>query len=99
LGDFQLLHRGKVVMALHQARLQSLLAYLILHAHAPQSRRHLAFRLWPDSTEDQARTNLRRELHQLRHTLPEADQFLTVFDNLKSQQGRSKTAVEKVSIQ
>ena len=46
-----------------------LLTYLALHADAPQSRSHLAGTFWPDSTDGQARTNLRRELHQLRGML------------------------------
>src|SRR3954464_8935631 len=77
-GNFQILYEGKSVTALHQARPQSLLAYLLLHASTPQSRRHLAFRLWPDSSEAQARTNLRRELHTLRKTLPDAEHFLDI---------------------
>jgi predicted ATPase/DNA-binding SARP family transcriptional activator len=52
------------------------LVYLILHRAAPQSRQHLAFLLWPDSTEAQARTNLRYLLHQLRHALPAPENFL-----------------------
>ncbi|HEY5004969.1 MAG TPA: AAA family ATPase, partial [Ktedonobacteraceae bacterium] len=59
-------------------RLQSLLAYLLLHRHAPQNRSHLAFLLWPDSTEAQAHTNLRKLLYQLRQALPDIDQFLCV---------------------
>jgi len=55
-----------------------LLAYLVLHRDAPQLRQHLAFRLWPDSTESQARTNLRHVLHNLRRALPDADRFLDV---------------------
>jgi len=58
--------------------MQSLLAYLVLHRHAPQSRQQLAFHFWPDSEESQARTNLRRELHLLRKELPAADQYLRV---------------------
>jgi DNA-binding SARP family transcriptional activator/predicted ATPase len=65
------------VTAVNSARLQSLLAYLVLHRAAPQSRQHLAFRFWPDSTEAQARNNLRQALHQLRHALPDADRFLS----------------------
>jgi hypothetical protein len=34
------------------------------------------FLLWPDSTEAHAQTNLRRELHNLREALPEADRFV-----------------------
>src|SRR5439155_15661346 len=41
-------------------------------------RQHLAFLLWPDSIEAQARTNLRHLLHLLRRALPEADRFLDV---------------------
>ena len=37
-----------------------------VHADAPQPRQLLAASFWPDSTERQARTNLRRELHHLR---------------------------------
>jgi hypothetical protein len=44
----------------------ALLAFLALHADAPQPRQRLAATFWPDSTEQQARTNLRRELHHLR---------------------------------
>ena len=51
------------------SRSVALLAYLILHAGVPQARSHLAAVFWPDSSEAQARTNLRRELHNLRITL------------------------------
>jgi DNA-binding SARP family transcriptional activator len=49
----------------------ALLAYLILHSGIPQGRGHLAATFWPDSNEAQARTNLRRELHNLRIMLAE----------------------------
>jgi DNA-binding SARP family transcriptional activator/predicted ATPase len=78
LGGFHLTYDGEPVTTLHQGRLQSLLAYLLLHRHAPQPREHVAFRLWPDSTEAQAKTNLRRELHHLRRLLPSADLLLKV---------------------
>jgi len=60
------------------ARAESLLAYLLIHREAPQPRQHLAFLLWPDSTEPQARTNLRHVLHNLRRALPESGQFLDI---------------------
>jgi DNA-binding SARP family transcriptional activator len=41
-------------------------------------RQRLAFLLWPDSTEAQARTNLRHVLHNLRRALPDADRFIEV---------------------
>jgi DNA-binding SARP family transcriptional activator len=63
---------------LDSARAESLLGYLLLHRDAPQTRQHLAFLLWPDSTEPQARTNLRHVLHHLRHALPDPDCFLAI---------------------
>lgn len=44
----------------------------------PQPRQRLAFLPWPDSTERQARTNLRHVLHNLRGALPDPDRFLDV---------------------
>lgn len=78
LGGFQLAYRGNTLTSSLTARLQSLLAYLLLHADQPQSRQHLAFLLWPDTSESSARNNLRQFLHQLRQVLPEVDRFLTV---------------------
>ena len=76
LGHFFLRYDGEPLARLHQARQQELLAYLVLHRRAPQARRHLAFLFWPDSTESQARTNLRQLLHDLRRALPAAGTFL-----------------------
>ncbi|NIO70856.1 MAG: AAA family ATPase [Anaerolineae bacterium] len=76
LGDFRLIYDSTPVTSVSTARLQSLLAYLVLHRNAPQPRHHLAFLFWPDSTEAQAHTNLRNLLHLLRHALPDADRFL-----------------------
>ena len=80
LGSFRLLYGEAVVTAINTPRLQSLLAYLVLHRHAPPPRSHLAFLFWPDSTEAQARTNLRYLIHQLRHALPQVDPFLHTGD-------------------
>ncbi len=55
------------------ARAVSLLAYLVARAGRPQPRAHLAALLWPDSSDAQARTNLRRELHRLRDLLGSLD--------------------------
>lgn len=78
LGDFGLARGTESITPGGSARGCSLLAHLILHRQAPQPRQRLAFLLWPDSTESQARTNLRRELHHLRRDLPEADRHLRV---------------------
>jgi DNA-binding SARP family transcriptional activator len=79
LGDFLLLVNERPINNLNDLpRLQSLLAYLLLHRSAPQSRSSLAYLLWPDSTDGQAHTNLRNLLYKLRVTLPDADMFLRV---------------------
>lgn len=78
LGSFQLRDDGVAVTTVNQARLQALLAYLILQRNAPQQRQHLAFLFWPDSNETQALTNLRKQLLFLRRMLPGADNFLHV---------------------
>jgi DNA-binding SARP family transcriptional activator len=46
-----------------------LVAFLALHAGSPQARQRIAGLFWPDSTEAQALTHLRRELHHLRQVL------------------------------
>ena len=76
LGDFGLRYGDERLSTINTPRLQSLLAYLILHRAAPQTRQHLAFLFWPDSNEAQARTNLRQLLHELRQAMPDADHFL-----------------------
>jgi DNA-binding SARP family transcriptional activator len=78
LGGFDLIYRDAPIVGVNTARLQSLLAYLILHAGSPQLRRHVAFLFWPDTSEAHAHNNLRQFLHQLRQALPEHERFLTV---------------------
>jgi DNA-binding SARP family transcriptional activator len=56
-GDLRVKRDGVPIDGLARPRCQALLAYLLLHREAAQSRRHLAFLLWPDSSEAQALTN------------------------------------------
>jgi predicted ATPase/DNA-binding SARP family transcriptional activator len=88
-GEFRLTHGEAPVSTINAPRLQALLAYLLLHRDAPQPRHHLAFLLWPDTLEPQARTNLRQLLHGLKQTLPEADHF--IHTDAKTVQWRSGT--------
>src|SRR5277367_272986 len=69
-GNLRISVEGRAVTAINTNRLQSLMAYLILHGDAPQPRERLAFILWPASSESQARTNLRQLLHHLKRALP-----------------------------
>ncbi len=80
LGDFRLINGDELVTVINSPRMQSLLAYLLLHRGAPQPRYHIAFLLWPDSPEGQARSNLRNLLHRLRHAFPAIEDFL-IEDN------------------
>ncbi len=76
LGGFHVRWCGSLLTGFGAPRLQALLGYILLHRQAPLERSQVAFSLWPDSTEAQAQTNLRRELHNLRAALPEEDRFL-----------------------
>jgi DNA-binding SARP family transcriptional activator len=58
----------------------SLLAFLLVH-RAPQPRKRLASLLWPDSSESQARTNLRHLLHELKRLIPDLDHFIELDAN------------------
>jgi DNA-binding SARP family transcriptional activator len=82
LGDFCLSCGGKPAITVVQPRLQSLLAYLLFHRDASQSRQRLAFLFWPNSSEAQARTNLRQLLFHLRRSLPAAKELLLIEPNL-----------------
>jgi DNA-binding SARP family transcriptional activator len=76
LGDFAIQYDNTTLKEVLTPRLQSLLAYLLLHRGVSQTRSHLGFIFWPDTSEAQARTNLRNLLYQLRHALPNADDYL-----------------------
>jgi DNA-binding SARP family transcriptional activator len=67
LGEFSLTWDGCPLAGAIAGRSQALLAYLILHRQSPQPRHRIAFHLWSESTDTQARTNLRKELSHLRH--------------------------------
>ena len=54
---------------IRSSRTVALIAFLALHAGSPQARQRIAGLFWPDSTDAQALTNLRRELHNLRHVV------------------------------
>jgi DNA-binding SARP family transcriptional activator len=94
LGRFSVSFDGQPVEGLGAARLQSLLAYLVLHSDAPLSRAHLASTFWPDATESSARNNLRQLLHQLRQALPEPDLFLCADASTVQWQPRAEWSLD-----
>ncbi|MBX3000846.1 MAG: AAA family ATPase [Caldilineaceae bacterium] len=78
LGQFSLHYGDQPLTTISADRQQSLLVYLLLHRQSPVPRHHIAFQLWPDSSEAQARSNLRNLLFSLRQALPDADRFLEI---------------------
>jgi DNA-binding SARP family transcriptional activator len=77
LGEVEIILDGQRLHAFNSLRLQRLLAMIALR-RGPQHRARLAFELWPDSTERQARTNLRKLLHDFRHSLPDIGEFVAI---------------------
>lgn len=65
---------GQLLPDFDSPRLQRLLVHLC--SEGGVSRTRLAFDLWPDSTETQARGNLRKLLYDLRRVLPDAESFV-----------------------
>jgi DNA-binding SARP family transcriptional activator len=77
LGVVEVILDGRRQRAFNSLRLQRFLALIALRRDA-QHRSRLAFELWPDSSEHQARTNLRKLLHEFRQSLPDIEQFVEI---------------------
>lgn len=71
-GSPVLIYHGRAVNFHAPPRTMPLLAYLLLQRAQPLDRQQVAFTLWPDDAESDARTNLRRHLHHLQQALPPA---------------------------
>jgi DNA-binding SARP family transcriptional activator len=76
LGRFRISVDGEPAADPVSSRGRELLTLLVLQGGELVPRERVASRLWPESTEAQARTNLRRELHQLRRVLPESERAI-----------------------
>ena len=76
LGEQSVVDDGTNVTAAQSSRALMLLAQLVLHPGEAISRVHLAGLFWPESSDEQALTNLRRELHTLRRGLPNSERCL-----------------------
>jgi len=72
---------GQRLRTFNSLRLQRFLALLALRRDL-QHRSRLAFELWPDSDERQARTNLRKLLHDFRHSLPDIGEFVQIDNEI-----------------
>src|SRR5262245_29552312 len=64
------------------SRSVALVAFLVVHAGSPQPRHRIAGLFWPESSDAQALTNLRRELHHLRHVLGDEPSLVVTTQDL-----------------
>ena len=69
LGEQAIIGDRPGSVRIRSTRALVLVTFLVTHAGSPQPRPRIAGVLWPESTDAQALTNLRRELHHLRHVL------------------------------
>ena len=82
LGQQAIADEGTGSVRTRSSRTVALLAFLAVHAGLPQTRQRIAGLFWPDSTDAQALTNLRRELHHLRHVLGDEPSLVVTSSDL-----------------
>ena len=95
LGGFRAFIDGRPLVRPPAARQQELVAYLVLHADGvPIPRQRIAGSLWPESTDGQALTNLRRELHHLREAWPDLDARVDAGSRTLAWRGEADAVVD-----
>ncbi len=82
LGEQAIIDDATGGVRTRSSRTVALVAFLAAHAGSPQPRQRIAGLFWPDSTEAQALTNLRRELHHLRHVLGDENSLIVTSSDL-----------------
>lgn len=70
LGQFEIRAKGELLVLPTRAS-QTLAAWLLLKPGITHRREHIAGTIWPDSTEKNARGNLRHALWELRQVIPD----------------------------
>jgi DNA-binding SARP family transcriptional activator len=100
LGGFGVRTGGRPLGRSPSARQQQLIAFLALHARAtPIQRQRVAGSLWPDSSGEQALTNLRRELHHLREGWPELDALVAAASRTLGWRDTGRAVVDVVAFE
>ena len=82
LGEQVITDDGTGSVRARSSRAVVLVAFLVVHAGSPQARQRIAGLFWPESTDAQALTNLRRELHHLRQVLPDEHSLVVTSRDL-----------------
>ena len=82
LGEQAIIDDASGAVRTRSSRAVALIAYLVAHAGAPQTRQRISLLFWPDSTDAQALTNLRRELHHLRQVLGDQPSLVVTSTDL-----------------
>jgi DNA-binding SARP family transcriptional activator len=99
-GGFRVFADGRVLVRAPSPRQQELVAFLILHARdAPIPRQRVAGSLWPESSDAQALTNLRRELHHLGDGCPSLAALVEAGSRTLSWCRRAGTTVDLVAFE
>ena len=78
LGGMKMSIAGEVLRGVPGGKMMLLLAYIVLAEDGPVPRKRIAFDFWPESTEKQALSNLRKLLHDLREHVPRIERYLEV---------------------
>ncbi len=100
LGGFRIIAGEGGIVRPPSVRQQQLVTFLILHARgAPVARQRIAGSLWPDSTDAQALTNLRRELHHLRESHPTLEALVYSGARTLAWRGASGVQVDLVAFE
>lgn len=100
LGGFGVLTDGRAEVRLPSVRQQELLAFLILHARdTPIPRQRIAGSFWPESSDAQALTNLRRELHHLRDGWPALDALIEAGSRTLAWRGGRRAEVDLIAFE
>jgi len=94
LGEVLVAVDGRSVPELATPRMQRLWVRLVIAPERRLLRSQLAAELWPESSDGQARTNLRKLLHDLRRLLPEEPALVDVDSRTVQWRARSLVWVD-----
>lgn len=97
-GDF-LITQQEQNIPIRSNRARALLVYLLIHRHAPQTRLLIAMQFWPDTSEAQARSNLRNLLTGLRQHFADLAQVVTVTPTTLAWSPNAATVVDVVEFE